>query len=119
MKSILENFKLDNEYRSIISGYGEGHMPCVISGMCDSSRPFLVASILKDLDKKGIIVVPEEKDAVALSNMLRLYFENVIYYPSRDFVFENVSAYSHEWEHERLRAQYAVLNDKYDVIPND
>ena len=116
MKTILEQFNLDSEYRSIISGFQDGHMPCVISGMCDSSRPFLVASILNDLNKKGVIVVSEEKEAIAVSDILKLFFDKVIYYPSRDFVFENVSAYSREWEHERLRAQYAVMSGNYDVI---
>ena len=116
MKCILEQFSSDSEYKAIVDGFNEGHIPCVISGMCDSSRPFLVSALLKDLNKKGVVIVSEEKEAVALSEIFKLYFDNVIYYPSRDFVFENVTAYSREWEHERLSAEYAVINGNYDVI---
>ena len=116
MKSIIEQFKCDNEYRSLVNGFFDGHIPCVVNGMCDSSRPFLVAAVLKDLDKKGIVVVPEEKEVNMVIETLRLYFDKVLFYPARDFVFENVSAYSREWEHERLSVQYSLIKGDYDVI---
>ena len=116
MKSILEQFSNDSEYRSLLSGFSEGHIPCVISGMCDSARPFLVASVLKDLKKKGVVIVSEEKEAHAIAETLRLFFDRVLIYPARDFVFENVTAYSREWEHEHLLVQDAVMRNEYDVI---
>lgn len=116
MNSILEQFKNDGEYRSLIDGFSEGHIPCVVSGMCDSARPFLVASALKDLNKKGVVIVSEEKEAHSIADALRMFFDKVIVYPSRDFVFENVTAYSREWEHERLSAQAAISEGDYDVV---
>lgn len=116
MKNILEQFKLDSEYRSFIDGFKEGRIPGIISGMCDSVRPFFVSSVLGDLGKKGIVVVSEEKEAHALVDAFGMFFDRVLFYPSRDFVFENVTAYSHEWEHERLLVQSAVLKGDYDVI---
>ncbi len=116
MKSILEQFSNDSEYRSLLNGFKEGHIPCIVSGMCDSARPFLVASVLNDLQKKGVVIVSEEKEAHSVAETLRLFFDKVIIYPSRDFVFENVTAYSREWEHERLSAQSAVIRGDYDII---
>ena len=116
MKNILKQFSADGEYRSLLKGFDEGHIPGVIGGMCDSSRPFLVAAALKDLQKKGIVVVAEEKEAHSIANVLRLFFDKVLFYPSRDFVFETVTAYSREWEHERLSVQHAVINGDYDVV---
>ncbi len=116
MKSIIEQFANDSEYRSLIEGFSEGRIPCVVSGMCDSSHPFLVVAMLKDLGKKGIVIVPEEKEANSVVDVLRLFYDRVLFYPARDFVFENVTAYSREWEHERLSVQYAVAKGEYDVI---
>ncbi len=116
MINILNQFANDSEYRSLIKGFKEGHIPCTVSGMCDSARPFLIASILKDLNKRGLVVVSEEKDAHAIAETLKLFFEKVLFYPSRDFVFENITAYSREWEHERLLVQHAVMNNDYDVV---
>lgn len=116
MKSILDQFSNDSEYKSLLNGFLEGHIPGVISGMCDSARPFLAAALLKDLKKKGVVIVSEEKEAHAIAETLRLFFDRVLIYPARDFVFENVTAYSREWEHERLLVQDAVLHNEYDVI---
>ncbi len=116
MNKILTQFSEDKEYRSLIKGFSEGHIPSVVSGICDSARPFFVSAFLKDLDKRGLVVVSEEKEAYAVAEALKMFFEKVLFYPARDFVFENVTAYSREWEHERLSVEYAVLNNDYDVI---
>ena len=116
MKNILTQFSADSEYQSLISGIKEGHTPCVVCGACDSSRPFLAAAVAHDLGKKAIIIVSEEKEALQVAETLRIFYKNVLYYPSRDFVFENVMAYSREWEHERLSVEYSVINEEYDVL---
>ena len=116
MNKILEQFSNDSEYRSLITGFNEGHIPSVVSGMCDSARPFFVASVLKDVGKKGFVVVSEEKEARQIVEHLKLFFNRVFFYPARDFVFENVTAYSRDWEHERLSVQNAVISGDFDVI---
>ncbi len=116
MKNILSHFSLDNEYKSLIAHLSQSHIPTVTTGMCDSVRPFFVASVVNDLNKKGIVVVSEEKVAIAVTETLKLFYDKVLYYPSRDFVFENVTAYSREWEHERLSVQSAVLEGDFDII---
>ena len=116
MKRILEQFSADNEYKSIISQFSNTSTPAVVTGVCESLRPFFAASVLKDLNKKGIVVVSEEKEAISITETLKLFFDKVLYYPSRDFVFENVTAYSREWEHERLSVQNSVMCGDYDVI---
>ncbi|MBQ3003522.1 MAG: hypothetical protein IJD82_07305, partial [Clostridia bacterium] len=63
-----------------------------------------------------MIVVPEEKDAYAMQRILSTWFERVLVYPTRDFVFENITAYSHEWEHERLNVLKSVSDGLYDIV---
>ena len=116
MKQILEQFSIDNEYKSLITQFSNTSTPAVVTGVCETMRPFFVAAILKDLGKKGVVVVSEEKEAIAIAETLRLFFDRVLYYPSRDFVFENVTAYSREWEHERLSVQNTVICGNYDII---
>ncbi|MBP5231447.1 MAG: DEAD/DEAH box helicase, partial [Clostridia bacterium] len=40
----------------------------------------------------------------------------VLVYPSRDFVFENVTSVSHENSHERIQVLYRVLKGDYDAV---
>ncbi|MBO4453411.1 MAG: hypothetical protein J5793_05695, partial [Clostridia bacterium] len=116
MRRILEQFGFDPSYKRFIEGVRLGRIPASLSGMCASSRPFFVAAALCDLGKKGVVVLPEEKDVQEYAAVLRLFFDRVLIYPARDFVFENVSAYSREWEHERLSVLSKAANGAYDVI---
>ena len=113
---ISRQFAKDKEYNALLESIREKRTPCTVNGMCDSSRPFFAASLLKAIGGKGLIVVPEEKDAYAVQRILAPYFPRTFVYPSRDFVFENVSAYSHEWEHERLNVLKSVCDGNFDVI---
>ena len=116
LQELCKQFQKDPEYRSLIENVRQKHTPSTEIGMCDSSRPFFAAAMLRELGKKGLIVVPEEKDAYAMQRTLRAWFERVLVYPARDFVFENVTAYSREWEHERLGVLQSVCDGAYDVI---
>ena len=113
---ISRQFAKDKEYNALLESIREKRTPCTVNGMCDSSRPFFAASLLKAIGEKGLIVVPEEKDAYAVQRILAPHFPRTFVYPSRDFVFENVSAYSHEWEHERLNVLKSVCDGNFDVI---
>lgn len=116
LQELCRQFAKDPEYRSLLENLRENHTPSTVIGMCDSSRPFFAASLFRTLGKKGLIVVPEEKDAYAMQRVLSAWFERVLVYPVRDFVFENMTAYSHEWEHERLNVLKSVCDGAYDII---
>lgn len=116
MEAILSQFSSDSEYNALKEGFKEGHIPCIVNGICDSARPFLIAALLKEINSKGLIVVSDEKEAYRLKSDLELFFEKVFVYPSRDFVFDNIKSYSKEWEHERLAVLQSIESGSYDVI---
>ena len=116
MKQILDQFSEAPSFLKLTQGFAQGHIPATVCGMCDSARPFFIAAALKSLGKSGIVVVPEEKTANSFAAIFRLFFERVYVYPARDFVFENVTAYSREWEHERLTVLQKALERDFDVI---
>lgn len=113
---IARQFAKEAEYRALLEGIREKHTPCCVDGMCDSSRPFFLSALLHDVGGKGLVIVPEEKDMYAVQRVLSLFYERVLVYPARDFVFESVAASSHEWEHERLRVLKSVGDGAFDVI---
>ncbi|MBR4798787.1 MAG: hypothetical protein IK047_00845, partial [Clostridia bacterium] len=116
MIDIPAQFRADPNFARFIQGFSESRIPASVCGMCDSARPFFIASALFALKKRGIIVLPEEKTANAYAGIFKLFFEKVYVYPARDFVFENVTAYSRDWEHERLSVLSKAINRDYDVI---
>ncbi len=116
IEELCRQFAGEREYGSLLEGIRAGHTPCIVSGMCDSSRPFFASALFRTLGGKGLVVLPEEKDAYAAQRLLSAFFERVLVYPARDFVFENVEAHSREWEHERISVLKSVLDGKYDVV---
>ncbi len=116
IKELCRQFSRDKEYNALLQSLRDKHTPCTLAGMCDSSRPFFAAALLYQLGYKGLIVVPEEKDAYAMQRVLSRWFPKTLVYPSRDFVFENVHAYSHEWEHQRLNVLKSVCDGNYDIV---
>ena len=116
MNELLTHFRKDGEYLSLIDGFSDGRLPCIVNGLCDPARPFFIASLIKDLRKRGLVVVSEEKDAVAICELLRIFFDRVYFYPAREFVYENVSAYSKESEHERISVLDRCITGDFDVI---
>ena len=55
--------------------------------MCDSSRAFFIAALLKETGSKGLVVAADEKRAYSLKNELKLFFDRIFVYPDRDFIF--------------------------------
>ena len=60
MNEIIQSFRSDAGYREYISGVKAGGIPCVLSGMCDSARPFFVAAAAEDTGRKALVILPEE-----------------------------------------------------------
>ncbi|MDD4422252.1 MAG: CarD family transcriptional regulator, partial [Eubacteriales bacterium] len=116
MEAILSQFNNDGEYTALREGFKEGHTPCIVNGICDSARPFIIAALLRDLNDKGLVIVSDEKDAYRLKSDLECFFDRVFVYPSKDFVFDNVKSCSREWEHERLSVLQSVESGGYDII---
>ena len=116
MIDIPGQFREDPVFARFIKDFSQGHIPASVCGMCESARPFFISAALKTLKKRGIVVLPEEKTANAFAGIFKLFFEKVYVYPARDFVFENVTAYSRDWEHERLSVLSKAISGDYDVI---
>jgi transcription-repair coupling factor (superfamily II helicase) len=74
--------------RSLVRQITEGSVKVNIRGLQGASRPFLTALLYARLEKPLLIVCPEEKEAVAFAQNLSLFLgeENVLHYPSLDFL---------------------------------
>lgn len=121
---ITGSIKKEREYNNIIKTLTEQTklkkaLPLLITGLSEGARFALYASLTEDIKNiygRGcLLIVPDEKEALKLSNsFLDCGFQPLVY-PSRDFIFHNITS-SHEYEHERLAVLSAVINDKYDVV---
>ncbi|NLZ36797.1 MAG: transcription-repair coupling factor [Clostridiales bacterium] len=94
-------------------------LPMLVSGLCDGARTAFYLALASELREKFgrgfLAVVPEEKDALRISNAFADCGMKALIYPMRDFVYRNMVS-SHEYEHERIAALDAVVRDDYDIV---
>ncbi len=128
-KIIFESIVEEKECADIIKnistrGYEKIH-PIMITGLAEGARTAFFAAIIRSVRAKNgfvpLIITPDEKDGLKLSNALSELGLKPLIYPLRDMVFHNITA-SHEFEFNRLRAlsMYSGLisgeGSEYDAV---
>lgn len=110
MRSICNSIKAEREYTEFLKvrerlSY-EKMRPVTVTGLCDGARASFFASAIDDLagdcPLPALILVPDEREGLRISNILNDAGFEPLSYPLRDFGFHNITA-SHGFEHERLR----------------
>ncbi|MBQ7822467.1 MAG: DEAD/DEAH box helicase, partial [Clostridia bacterium] len=110
MKLICDNIKSEREYSEFLKVRErltyERMRPVTVTGLTDGARVSFYSSVIDDLSGDcplpPLILVPDEKEALRISNVLTDSGTEPLTYPLRDFNFHNMTA-SHGYEHERLK----------------
>ena len=110
MRIICDNIKAEREYGEFLKVRErlsfERMRPVTVTGLSDGARASFYASVIDDLSGDcplpPLILVPDEKEALKISNILTDYGADPLTYPLRDLNFHNITA-SHGYEHERLK----------------
>ena len=125
MSFITDAIRLDSEYRQLLDAVHKElrthkPYPIAISGLCDGANDAMFVSLIEDTRslRSGMpifIVCPEEKECLRLQKMLSGFGLQVGFYLNRDLNFYNITA-SHEYEHERLKVLFGIINRELDAI---
>ena len=120
MKAILDEFRREKEYQALISlirseRERRNPRPARMTGLCDGARSVFIASLIEDLEKPLLFIVPDEKDARRARELLEDMGLRPAVFPARDFVFYSISS-SRDGEHERIGALSAVVSKTCDVV---
>ena len=125
MSFITEAIRLDSEYRQLIDAVKKEFSthkayPIAISGLSDGASDSAIISLVEDTkEKRGkmplVIICPEEKECLRLQKLFTQYGARAGFYLNRDLNFYNITA-SHEYEHERLKVLFGILNSELDVV---
>ena len=110
MRIICNNIKGEREYAEFLKTRAglkfERMRPTTVTGLTDGARISFYAAVIDDLSGDcplpPLIIVPDEKEALKVSNVLTDCGIEPLTYPLRDFNFHNITA-SHGYEHERLK----------------
>lgn len=91
--------------------------PVYITGMSESSRAHLAASLKENTDRPVVIICPDERyGEVMRKNLFGLLKEESTALYDRDFSFYSSEAASHQREQQRLSALEQIRSADHDII---
>ena len=125
MSFITNAIRRDSEYVQLLDAIKKEFRthkpyPIAISGLSDGASDASIVSLIEDTrEQRGafplVIICPEEKECLRLQKMLSQFGFSAAFYLNRDLNFYNITA-SHEYEHERLKVLFGILNSDLDAV---
>lgn len=109
MSCISEIFKQSGEFNRLAAAKGaKGAL-----GAADAVKAPLIHSLIQTKGGKAFVITPDEASAVRMRENLSALQGGVLFYPSREFTFEQVAGVSHEFEHIRLGVLSKILAGEF------
>ena len=125
MSFITEAIRLDGEYKQLLDTVkkefsAHKSYPIAISGLSDGASDAALISLIEDTKEKrgkmpATVICADEKECLRLQKLLTQFGFQAGFYLNRDLNFYNITA-SHEYEHERLKVLFAILNSELDAV---
>ena len=115
MKFLSGVLRNNNSFNTIIKALKPEVSVCA-AGLTEIHKSILINSLCHSMDVRAFVVPPDEQKAQTLCNDLRAMGVRALFYPSRDFIFREISGKSRDYEHQRLNVLYKMLTGEYDVV---
>lgn len=104
------------EFRGVENSIRKGFLPQGVLGLTPVQKAHIVSALTESLEKKALIVVPDDATAVRLCDDLTSFGRNVLHYPARSFSFWTTDGQSYEYEQKRIKALRRMLDGKCDIV---
>lgn len=116
MSCFSKIFEKSNEFLSLGKSINPMGMPVGATGASDAFKPHLIHSLSELKGNKSFVIMPDEASAIKMSENLGAVQSGVLYYPAREFTFQNVAGVSHEFEHIRIGVLAKILNGSFSAV---
>lgn len=103
-------------YKSLINAVMAKRLPVEANGLSGVHKALVVSALLSDTERRGVLITPDEAEAVRLAEDLGCLGKKVLHLPSRDLFIGNVSAVSREYEHKRIDTLSKLLDGDFDLL---
>ena len=90
--------------------------PICATGLSDIHKSIIIYSLCREMNVRAFCAVSDEQKAQTMCNDLCSMGLRAYFYPTRDFIFREISGKSRDFEHQRLNVLYKMLGGDYDVI---
>lgn len=116
MSAFEKAIRKSAEYQGVESSIKKGFLPQGVLGLTPVQKAHLASALTESLEKKALIVVPDDAAAVRLCEDLTAFGKNALHYPARSLSFWTTDGQSYEYEQKRIKALRRMLDDKCDIV---
>ena len=116
MKIHSNIFKNSTEFELLCRDIQNGFTPLGVLGLPHSPKIHIIASVIKELHRTALIIVPDEATAHRYKGDLEAYGLVAEVYPYREFTFRFNDSRSREFEHTRLSVLNHILQNNVDAV---
>ncbi len=104
------------EFQGIENSLKKGFLPQGVLGLTPVQKSHLISALTESLDRKALVVVPDEATALKTCEDLSAFGKNALHYPARSFSFWSTDSQSYEYEQKRIKALRCMLDGRCDII---
>ncbi len=103
-------------YKTLINAVMAKELPVEVNGLSDIHKALIVSALVRDSDRKAVLITPDEADSVRLADDLSVLGIKTLVMPSRDLFIGNITAVSKEYEHKRIDTLSKLLDGDFDLL---
>lgn len=116
MNSFAKLLTNNEEYKSVRENLIKNKTPLGILGLSGTSKAHVISSLVSDINKKALIITPDEKSASAISSDMNVLGVKADVFPSRQFNFRSDESSSKEYERKRIGTLEKILTGEIDAV---
>ena len=116
MSAFAETIKNSAEFQGVLNSIKKGFLPQGILGLTPVQKAHIISALVGGLEKKALIVVPDDATAVRLCEDLTAFGISALQYPSRSFSFYTTDSQSYEYEQKRIKVLRRMLDKRCDIV---
>ena len=116
MKFLDNIFYKIPEYRELSRAIDLSRLPACVTGLSTVHKSHLIYSLCREKQAPALVIAADEQEAQSFCADISAMGLKALYYPARDFIFYDMAGRSHEYEHQRIHALFALQNKLCDVV---
>lgn len=109
---------------NLLEGYGPydgliknlSNTPVSVAGVVGSAQPQLIAAAADKLDGNMLVVTYSDMEACALCDDLKLYTDNAVVFPSKEYVFYNIETMGRANDYARLSVLDKIVKGEKIIV---
>ncbi|WP_243109438.1 transcription-repair coupling factor [Anaerophilus nitritogenes] len=110
---IIKNLR---EYKELKDGIEKGNYPIRINGLMDAQTAHMVFVLSKVYKKQSLIITSNEYEGKKIYENLKFFRDEIYFYPTKELIFYNYEAHSHQRLEERLNGMIQLLQNPNCIV---